>query len=481
MLMIILLFNIKNSISPLNKPLVIDKTSETIDTVLSPVKFSPPFISKDNYLHLTVDKNNQNYVAIFDSEKTTVYLMKKFNNDNFSIYGCAKSENNFIYILKGKNNNFNFIKVENDTNFNTLPSISLFNEEILSIAINNDRPEFVSIAKTSPYIFNKYIFDKNNNIWIKNEVNTNPFFLRISKPLSAFYFNGWYFLATSPYYLKENLYVKTNPNATNIMLFRGNYSNHLEDIIINDTLYKKTNWIDNTFSGIIENDTDCQNKYYYNFFKSELKKSLYPCSNNALLKVFKIENNQLKQQMQFVEKTDTNNILFFYSQNKINNISYIPKINSSSHTFFINNNAFAVSLSDFSKMYSIEHFNKLIFLLDNSEFCILDENFSRIDIISFKNRIKHFFKNNLIEIINNPTKFKSYTVLFIIFSLPLLLFLTFFIIFIYKVFLAPRRPSYSARRTKKTPLINFLMISCLTYLVLLIFYIRNFILILSLL
>ena len=102
---IILLFtifiNVRRSISPLNKPLIIDDTSEKADTI-NRINVSEPIISNGNYLYCVGEKNNQRYISIFDFEKSEINIKHNISKLDFSIYAVSKSEDNFAYLLKNQ-------------------------------------------------------------------------------------------------------------------------------------------------------------------------------------------------------------------------------------------------------------------------------------------------------------------------------------------------------------------------------------------
>jgi hypothetical protein len=411
------------------------------------------------------------------SDQSTADLVHVFDSADLSIAGYAISDNHRHIYLKHKANSFSFLSIINDSVYRAIVAPETGNEKIISISASGQYPEFITLSDSLQVFFKKYTYNPRKEIaWEVRQQRPNAFFMRISKPVAAYqYRNNWFFMATSPYFRRDSLYVNVPAGTTNVMLFRNNLSYHFDDIRIQESSFTE-DILDYTFSGVFETDTECIEKFTYNPNITEFIRMECPGEEIREVPIYLVQEYQ-NTKFPFYKYSGENEKMYLTSIDGQNISFTIEKNSKTGRTVFSNSQSkepFAITSSAFQEIFLIPFNNSFLFLLDNGQFCILNDHADRLDHVNYNRKVSSFIKSHFTNLIEHSGKLQSFTMPVMLLGYPFIILFTLFIFFIISVFLTPKRPAYSSRRKKKTPLISYIIPASFLYLIAVFAFFYNF-------
>ncbi len=450
--------------------------------VSTEITLLPPFVSTDDIIYCTAklsigDSFKYSICKINPSEGKTEML---FNFDSVWVVLTAfcRTGNKELFFYTRNNEPYTFILTENKNIYN-ISSPEFTDETILAIGLAGGNPECITVKDSVGYVFKRYFASKPKNYkWEYKQLITYPLYMRLCIPLSAYHYDGWHFLFTSNYYRKDNLYVKNPKGTTNVMLFQHNISFHSEDIIINKPFFS-SDMIDNTFSGLLSSDFINCDKYTFCPLNKKFFKINCPDETYSAMPVFCLSDAYPERFPLFIDNSENKRTYLVYLNNDKHIITYNTDNSTDITSFFLTSNntetEFAKFYDKFDYLYFIPYNNHFIFITDNAQYCIFNNKLERIDIAGFSHKLDTFITKHFHQLINNYQKIESYTIPVLLTGFPIVLFFSFFIFFIIKVFITKKRPSYSVRKTKGPPYSKCLLFASLIYLLSSVIFIKNFI------
>jgi len=467
-----------NSISVLNNISVFNSANEAVNTshLSTTVRINPPIIIDNNlvYFQSQIESSSEikQSLAYFNLDNFQIKTIYDFEKTNNQIIGFAKDDNKKLFLVNNTEDS-KVLTIEKDTVFKNLSeSIPVKKQKIKSLAIVRSNAEIVAIdSLQEKYI--RYIYRSNEKNWEERAVRDNPFFSRISKPLTAYYNNAWHFITISRYHLKDGLFVFTPSGTSNLMHFRYDYSNHIEDIIVPIVIDSLKFSIDKTLSGIIET-IDCKTTInIFNQKNSSLKH--YDCldKNNNVSQIFQAENSNLKRLIQLNYSSANSLKLSTEIGKNLKTISQSHNPNSRFTEYIYNEEIFAKSKNNISDIYIIPYNNSYLLLTSNSEYCVLDSELKRTDSFGFFKKVKNGLLNFYQNFIQNPADLKNLCLIGIISLYPIFVFISFFLFFTIKIFFTTKRPYYSKRRSNSHKYYSYLFFASIIYILSFSFFILN--------
>lgn len=472
---------LNSSLSPL-KPFIFYSDNNNPIPKSAEIKLKTPFISEKEFIfciaEIRLSDQTQFALCKLLPEQNKAEIVFGFDTEEVFLSGFAKDDNITLLLLENNKSDHQCLRIQDDTVFRFIPVPVLNNETITALGMTDGNPEIITITDSIPSTFKKYsALSRKEFQWEQKLLRFNSFFARISTPLGAYYKNNWFFLSTSEFYRRDSLYVNVPQGTTNIMLFRNNLSYHFDDIRIHEKPFSREK-IDQTFSGILKPEHECSVKYIYNPYTSEFKQISCPEEEWSNIPVFTI-HEQYPERFPLHKKIEDGSFsVLSVIEGKIIQIMFTtdPKTNRTIFRFpGHEDEEFSKTSGSFSDMYFIPHKNDYIFILDNGHFCKIDNTLERTDNVSFQYKTTAFVKLFTGQLLQQPEKFNSFAVPFILAGYPALVIAALFIFFIVRVFLTPRRPSYSSRKKKKTPLVVYLVPAALIYFAAFFVFIFNFI------
>jgi hypothetical protein len=479
---IILTFiKLNTSLSPL-KQMVFYSSNNTSISKSAEIKLKPPFISENETIYcvaeIRLSEHTQFALCRLLPEFNKADILFGFDSLDVIITGFAKEDNYKLFLFKNNKATYHCLRIKEDSIFKLTEVPELKNEKLTALSIIDGNPELITITDSLPSSFKKYSANSRKEFqWEQRNLRSNPFFMRISSPLGAYYKNNWFFLSTSEFYRRDSLYVNVPQGTTNVMLFRNNLSYHFDDIRVNEKPFSTEN-VDKTFSGILMSENECQNKYIYSHFSSEFRKITCPEDGLSSIPIYTIPEQHPErfplykkpegESFSIITVIDGNNIPIVYSTDS-----------KTGRTIFRfpdqEEKEFTKTSTSFNEIFFIPYRDEYLFVLDNGHFCKIDNELERTDNVNFNYKTAAFVKLFSSKLLQQPENFSSYSVPVILAGYPALIIAALFIFFIVRVFLTPKRPAYSSRKQKKTPLIAYLMPASFLYFLAFFIFIFNFI------
>lgn len=457
------------SISNLNPVSILDINNENFNLHNSTLALSikpPIIIDNDNVFFKTThikDSEQINSLSMLNLGNFQISILNEFDYD-FEIKGLAK-ENDKKLILISKDEESNIIIIEKDTIVKGITSqLPVKKNKLKSIAIVRTQPEIIAIDSLQDKYL-RFTYSQSEKNWTERSVRDNPFFSRISTPLTAYYKNAWHFIATSRYHLKDGLFVFTPPKTSNLMLFRYDYSNHVEDIIVPLVIDSLKFGIDQTISGIFQ-DIDCQTTInVFNPSNSSLKQFNCLDKNNIVLQIFSTTENSIKRLIQLKNKTDNTLIISTEINKSIKNITQTFNEETNFTEYSYEDEIFAKTNKKQNEFYLIPFNDKTILLSSTAEYCVLDSDLNRIDSFGFFTKTRNTISNFIKTIEDEPINFRNLSLVAVIALYPALLGLSFFLFLIVKIFFTTKRPYYSKRKSNSHQFYSYLFFSSIIYII----------------
>lgn len=462
------IFKINNSVSSLNKiafakyeniPEEIKKDNLKIHT--------PLIIDGDNvYFNITFQKadSNFNVLAALNTLNLEVVSLHIFDSAPISIVGFNKNEELRLFLVE-KNKILSFLLFDkNNLLLNKIDTIPFKKDEIESFAIVRNSLEVISVDHTTDnFILSSY--SNINNTWQKSEIRSNPFFHRISKPLTAYFLNSWHFIAKSNFYLKSDLFSQVQARQSNLMTFRNDYSNHLADVIIPKTKDSITFSIDRSISGLIE-PVDCSFPTVI-FNPHTFTTKEFRCKENNLVfsYLYILDDKILERVFQYTEYQENSSTLFFEIQNNLRSINQVYYSKSGISKYKFENNYFGSSKNKISEIFLIPQNTNYIFLTSKGEYCVLDKNFDRTDYHSFFQKVSNFISFHSEKFKNFDFNTGILSIIIAIFLYPTLFLLLMLLFIIIKIFFTKKKSYYSRRRSTSKKFSSFLLVASVSYII----------------
>jgi len=462
----ITIFKINQSISPLSVSKITLSDSVT-NSDLKDFQIIPPLVSDSDKIFFIVQNTaGETFISGLDPLMNELLVYSQINSAQTDIAGFAKDHSaRFFTFPKVDSTSLCFL-LNNDSTFALFSQPILSNERIVSVSLSKDVPEIATIVDTIPQCFRMYsLKSSENSLWQQRSVRRNPFFINISTPLAAYYRSTWHYLSTSEYYRREDLYVRTPPGTSNIMVFQNNLSYHLDDVRVQERTFGAKQ-LDMALTGMLTINADSSTQYSFNPTTLTIEEIQTPDNAREPLPLFHTVNGYPKRFMIF--KTQSLDSLVLKIDNTIKHLCIETEKDSNKSIFKIPENDdadFACIDGDFSDVFLLPYQNGYIFLLNNGHFCLLDNNFDRKDNINFFSTIKNLCVKNFNNLFEYPSQLKSWAIPIAITGFPILTLLVLFFFFISRVFLTPRRPAYSSRQQKRTPFIAFWFPACILWII----------------
>lgn len=479
-IVIFTLIKLNSSISPL-LPLYYFSDDENPVSKSSKIKLIPPFVSDNETIYCIAElrqAEHQNSVLCkIMPELNMTHILFQFEAKDIIIKGFSREDKTKLFLLKKKNSEFLMLRIIDDSVFHHFPVPLKDNETITALGIGDSNPELITITDSVPQSFKRYWANSRKEFqWEQRQLRPNPFFMRISSPLAAYFKNNWFFLSSSEYYRRDSLYINNPPGTTNVMLFRNNLSYHADDIKVFEKPFTK-NHIDITFGGILESYGNCVNHYDYNPNTEEFKKIACPDSNWKNIPVFIMKEFHPERFPLYEQAEDEGSRIMVFNEEQRSVITYSTnhKTKQTLFSFEDQEEAFSKTSAVFQNHFLIPYKTELLFLLDNGYYCKINSQNERIDNVSFKYKIISFAKLFSKKLTDHSSNFSSYSVPVLLAGFPALLVAAMFFFFIVRVFLTPKRPAYSSRKKKKTPLISYLAPVSFLYLAAFFVFVINFV------
>jgi hypothetical protein len=471
---VITALKLKNSVSPLKKPQIVH--NEQILSSAS-LQISLPLIADSNRVYFTAVMNDTIGALFYlEPSSNTIFSIQRTYPD-YALSGFSHENSKRLFMLSFNDTLSQFVLQENDTLSVSFKGPSLKNEKISSIALVNGVPEMITINDSVPLMFNRYVcLTTKDYQWESKPLRTNPFFMRISTPLGSYYKNNWYFMSSSSFFRRDSLYINAPSGTTNIMVFRSNLSYHFDDIRIEHSSFQKNN-LEQSFSGLLKPMNGCNDMYSYNPVTAAFKQIDCPEGNHLKnIPVFYVKDEKIERLFYFLDKNDTTEQYVLRTGQNMSRISFV---NENNRTMFKMHNdeivEFALTKSAFNTPTLIPVDDDYLFLLDNGQYCILDQKMERSDNTGFISKAKNFTLVSYDNWINNLKSFSAWVFPFMIVSLPAFFVLSLFVFFIVKVFLTPKRPTYSSRKKKSTPYSSYFIPVAIIYIVGVVIFVFKFV------
>jgi hypothetical protein len=473
---ILVFIRISNSISQLNAPMIFNEDNQQISQN-NKILLQPPLVADSNIVFCTATlpsvSSGNLFVKLLPNEKK-IQIIHDFGKNKYNLTGFCHHENKKLMLFNHHDTAYVFLMLQDDTLKTLIPAPRLSHEKIVSMSFAESNPEFVSINDSVTPMFKRYALKGNE--WDPKPLRPNSFFMRISSPLTAYYKNNWFFMSGSPYFRRDSIYINVPAGTTNIMLYRNNLSFHFDDIRIPETSLSASQ-IDQSFSGILNSRYNCQEiKYTFDYATTDMIEAFCPGSDFTNIPLFYMNANRPQRFLFFVNMDD----LTYHIYEGTSHFTLSYEMNSETNkTVFSFPDAedpeFAVDSQSFGQAFLIPYAENYLFIIESGQFCIVNKQLQRQDNITFFSKLKDCYKNHTETLITHPGKFSSYAIPLILAGFPALTLLSFFIFFIVRVFLTPKRPSYSSRKKRKTPLIHYLVPAALFYIICVIIFLPKFV------
>ncbi len=459
-------FKINRSLTPLNIPNFIfsDSVTEPAD---GPFRILPPLITDRDKLFFTVQSEDERrFISGFNPIEGTLMMYAQLPDKNSDLSGFAADTSARFFLISQSDSVSSGFLLKDDTTFFMIQLPPLNHEKITSVNFSEGNPEIATIVNTAPSYFKLYSVQISGNMnWLQKSVRRNPFFVSISKPLTAYFRNTWLYLTTSNFYRRDSLYVKTPAGSSNIMVFRNNLSFHFEDIRVSEPSFH-ADQLDMTVSGMLNPDSVDLDKHFFNPTTLTIKKHQHPKHAVSLVPVF-FTSNYFTERF-FLYHTHSPDTLVIQEDQIIRHITLKTNQFSERVVFSVpkqEDQDFAISPTGFGNIYLLPFQDGYVFITDNGNYCHLGSDMSRMDNIQVRSKFVNFILKHFQAIKDQPKQLGSWAMPVAIVGFPALTVLVLFFFFIFRVFLTPKRPAYSSRKRKKTPFSVFLFPACLLWLI----------------
>ena len=478
---LIVCIKIHNSLSPLRSFAFLSHDSVEVSKNAQ-IKLLPPMIADHDGIYcvasIRIASEVKNVLCKFQPEQGSAEIVADFNQVEYQISGYSYDGEGKLLLMENDLEQNVMILYANDSVMNMIYPPDFSGETMSAVSLVDGNAEFVTISDSVPSFFSRYVCKSNKGfVWDNRQLKFNSFFNRITKPLTACYSNHWYYFAVSEFYRRDSLYVNVPQGTTNVMLFRNNLSYHFDDIRISKKTFSGDH-LDPVFSGLLDSKFDCNDKFIYNPAKFEFVERICPKENHQFIPLYFLNNNSPDR-------------YYFYKILGGNNTDYMAMFNNSFRKISMDfdnasgktilqfpdneNPEFASSVNQLNELFVVPFKENYVVMTENGEFCVLDKNAERTDDVGFMFKMRNFILTQLKIMVDHPGKFRAYTFPLIVTGFPLMFVLSLFIFFVVRVFLTPKRPSYSSRKIKKAPFSNYLFPFALMYLLTVVVFLYNFV------
>lgn len=420
-----------------------------------------------------------NVIYFFSYEQDSVFLYNfhifqgNFNrffvsHTDLKVIGCASDPGRICFLVKFIHDTsqvYKILIVDGDTSFRT-QDITLPDLPLLFFQLHNNNIYFAFQQEIKPHI-RLFVYNIQQRVLRERDITYNQFYLRISTPFAVYYDNGsWYFFAVSNYYRKDNLYVKTYSGAQNVMTFRSNLSFHVEDQLLNDTVFD-TQCVDYSFAGLFSDIHNCSKWYSFEQQSKSFQLVLHPyMSVHQQLKVVYTMFGDTLSPFYLIQSGDTLTFLKY---------TIIKRYESGKALYFNANTEIPFARSYSNADYIIVPIqNGYLLLLEDGHYCVLTNSLERADDHSAKSKLLEFLAWQLTKVLSSEQDMKFWSIPFILFGYPLATILAFIFYLLKLIFFTPQKSGFSLRKRRKVYFSSYWLLFLLIWLLGAIFFVPAF-------